>query len=354
MKRFVRIGLILGAAMLLGFAGCKTQVEPTPEPTVLSFTGTPYTVLAKGTDGTLGTKGTYVLFGDWPQTVKADSVTVDETNSVVMGAYTYYKGSDGAWYAKLSDEYFKVEPIKWRILTDDYSGKKLLLAENALINCTYCYYGDVNRNGGIYPNNYRESMVRAYLNGLSYSVKESNEAEQKTNKEFLGKGFLQTAFTEATQKMIAETDVDNSGDSTTDAAGKQSKSDGTDPEYPTDYTCVNTKDKIFLMSEKEVTTAEYGFADYDVYIDDGNGTKESSRIRMTTDYVKARCSAWQEIEEGYGGRWWLRSPYYEIVSPSGMEIGFYTAQAVYMDGSAGFCFVNDDWSCVVPALCLEN
>ena len=30
MKRFVRIGLILGAAMLLGFAGCQTQVEPSP------------------------------------------------------------------------------------------------------------------------------------------------------------------------------------------------------------------------------------------------------------------------------------------------------------------------------------
>ena len=29
MKRIVKIGLVLGATMLLGFSGCKTQVEPT-------------------------------------------------------------------------------------------------------------------------------------------------------------------------------------------------------------------------------------------------------------------------------------------------------------------------------------
>ncbi len=39
--------------------------------------------------GAVGTSGTYVLFGDCPQTIKAASVTVDETDSVVVGAFTF-------------------------------------------------------------------------------------------------------------------------------------------------------------------------------------------------------------------------------------------------------------------------
>ena len=153
-----------------------------------------------------------------------------------MGANTYYKGSDGAWYAKCTEKtnesgykysdgtdvaqdsanstkYFKVEPIKWRVLTNDYNGKKLLLAESILINCDYYGYYNVNRtigNSTVYPNNYKESRVRAYLNGLSYTKKESDSADQVTDSTFAGKGFLQTAFTSTAQNQIATTNVDNS------------------------------------------------------------------------------------------------------------------------------------------------
>ena len=298
----------------------------------IEFQTTSYTELPPETDGTAGTSGTYVNFGDWPQTIKADSVTVDETRRAVIGAYTYYKGSDGAWYAKLSSKYYKVEPIKWRVLTDNYNGKKLLLAESILINCAYYDYRNVNRTIGgstVDPNNYKESRVRAYLNGLSYTKKESDTSEQVTDNAFVGKGFLQTAFTASAQNQIAETTVDNSADSTTDSGNNLPKASS--------YACENTSDKIFLLSEQEVTTSAYGFAAYNVFKGDSNGTTESSRIRMTTDYAKASGA--------YQGRWWLRSPsdFYSCVCEMD-DIGFADHGSYVNYGNVG----------VVPALSLQN
>ncbi len=404
MKRFVRIGLILGAAMLLGFAGCTVEVN-NPEPitpksyavgisagiengtvtadkqtaqknetvtlTLAANAGykfgsisvkdasnnsvqttavtagtkytfvmpesnvtvsasfspdtpieTSYTVLDSGTTGTMGTSGTYVLFGYWPQTIKADSVTVDETNSKLAGAYTYYKGSDGAWYAKIKEnayetgykysngtdvaqdsansyKYFKVEPIKWRVLTDNYSGKRLLLAENILVNHRYAASS----------NNYANSEIRAYLNDT----------------------FWNTAFTDSEKSMIDETDVDNSAASTTDAGGNLTQA--------TSYACGTTKDKIFLLSEKEATTTGYGFASYSSY---GTG---NSRIRMTTDFAKA-SGAYQSTTAGYGGWWWLRSPIYSYSD---------YACYVYSDGDASdLLYVSCTVGGVCPALSLKN
>ena len=284
---------------------------------------TSYTVLDSGTTGTMGTSGTYVLFGYWPQTIKADSVTVDETNSKLAGAYTYYKGSDGAWYAKIKEnayqtgykysngttvaqnsadsyKYFKVEPIKWRVLTDNYSGKRLLLAESILVNHRYAASS----------NNYANSEIRAYLNGT----------------------FWNTAFTDSEKSMIDETDVDNSAASTTDAGGNLTQA--------TSYACGTTKDKIFLLSEKEATTTGYGFASYSSY---GTG---NSRIRMTTDFAKA-SGAYQSTTAGYGGWWWLRSPYYY----SSLD-----ARHVYYDGFAYnyTYYVYDANGGVCPALSLKN
>ena len=68
----------------------------------------------------------------------------------------------------------------WRVLTEDYtvpgenekpqsSGKALLLAENILTG-GICYYVGWNTRtitgaGTIYPNNYKYSTIRAWLNG---------------------------------------------------------------------------------------------------------------------------------------------------------------------------------------------
>ena len=271
-----------------------------------------------------------VEFGDFPQTIKADEVAVDETQSITRGAHTYYVGSDGNYYAKVNSNYYKVEPIKWRVLTKNYNStnKALLLAEN-ILTANVPFYEDYQNNRTIdsktvYPNNYMHSQVRAYLNGLDYQGKDAKVSTHKN------KGFLQTAFTEAAQSKIVTTTVDNSEDSTTDTGNNISKA--------TPCACDNTNDKIFLLSLKEVTTADYGF---DAYNSNGQG---NSRIRMTTDYAKAN-NAYQSGDTGYGGYWWLRSPYYITIRD---------ACYVYI---AGYAFSNLNVISpsygVVPALSIE-
>lgn len=281
-----------------------------------------------GTDGTAGTAATYVEFGDWPQSVLpvTSTVTVDETLSVIMGANTYYLGSDGNYYAKCAENaygtdddykyhdgtqagtggittrYFKVEPIKWRVLTDNYSGKKLLLAENILTaNVPYCNSSIFTRTVGsdtnIYPNNYKYSQIRAYLNGLDYYYYDLTSTETTKKTDYTGKGFLHTAFTQSAQALIAETVVDNSKETT-------GYSEST---YATEYACENTTDKIFLLSESEVINSDYGFAAYNSYV-------KKNRIRFVTDYAKANYAYQDSTRYGYGGYWWLRSPFYRYGS----------------------------------------
>lgn len=270
---------------------------------------------------------TYVYFGVFPKTVlPLDSTdTVDEEDFVEMGTTKYYKGSDGEYYAKVlenaygtgaeykyenkveqvkqksagSYRYFKVEPIKWKVLTTTYdidgdagsATGALLLAEDILTS-NVPYYEDKDNNRTIdgktvYPNNYKHSQIRAYLNGFSYQGQSGIVAQWN------GNGFLQTAFTEAAQEKIATIEVDNRAETT-------GYSEDT---YATTYVCENTNDKIFLLSESEVINSSYGFA---AYSSDGKG---NARIRMPTDYAKANY-ALQSSTDGYGGWWWLRSPYY--------------------------------------------
>ena len=312
------------------------------------------TALDAGTDGTAGTSASYVYFGDFPNTVKDSAVTVSETKTKVMGGLTYYLGSDGYWYAKCaenaygasytysngttvgqgstSEKYFRAEPIKWRVLTENYTdatgsptGKKLLLAENILTGSIKYYLDTSNRTIGgntVYPNNYKYSMIRAYLNG-------SYEADDTQATTYSGKGFLQSAFTSSAQSLIATMGVDNSAASTTDTGGSVTQA--------TAYACADTSDKIFLLSEKEVT--DYGFEAYDAY---GEG---NTRIRVTTDWARANYAQQSHID-GDGGWWWLRSP----ISNSKLS-----ALVVRSDGSDNSInhVVSDRGDAVVPALCVD-
>ena len=273
--------------------------------------------------------GTYKKFGDWPQTIMGAGVTVG-SGTLVRGGLTYHVGSDGNYYVKVtadpyedgytysdnsgvtegSDVYFKVEPIVWRVLTESYNstGKALLLAENILTGGIPYY---VERNGRtiigagtkegepdtVYPNSYKYSTIRAWLNG-----KYEDDDIQEKNKAYEGKGFLQTAFTEKAQKeIIVDTEVDNSARSTNPDSNGERWNSGVN-QYASE---TKTKDKIFLLSEQEVTMSDYGFAEYNAY---GQG---NTRIRVTTDYAKA-TGAYQSATAGSGGWWWLRSPNYSL------------------------------------------
>ena len=335
----------------------------------------------EGTLETATSSSTYIYFGVFPKTVvkqNADGsvlyeddgetvLTIDETTSVIMGANTYYKGSDREYYAKVTENardtgyiytdgttaqkaskngtrYFKVKPIKWRVLTKDYdidgdSGSNtgcLLLAEDILTS-TVPYFESYNTNRTIndktvYPNNYEHSQIRAYLNGINY---EGTSGQVST---WNDKGFLQTAFTASAQDLITTTTVDNSGESTSDATEKLTKADGTDSNYSTDYTCANANDKIFLLSEKEVTTTNYGF---ERYTSTGTG---NARIRITTDYAKANL-AYQNTSTGGEGYWWLRSPVYT----SSGKARYVTALGDPDHSDLVFMIIMG----VVPALCIS-
>ena len=283
---------------------------------------------------------TYVEFGDWPQTILKGDVEVYETKSKEMGMFTYYLGSDGNHYVKAEEKacevgykysdgsevkqkdesgspstrWFKVEPIVWRVLTEDYkdpdgksTGNALLLAEKIL-------------TGGIKwadsSNKYKESYIRQWLNGNS-GTGETSDYNGDT-------GFLQTAFTQSARELIADTTVDNSAASTNPASDKQ-WNDGKN-EYASD---TPTTDKVFLLSEAEATTGAHlkGLTDEDYGFDEysGSGTG-NTRIRVTTDYAKATGAYQGDPSAGYGGWWWLRSPSF------GSELN---ARGIKDDGDAG-------------------
>ncbi len=179
--------------------------------------------------------GDYVLFGEYPQTIKSDDVEVGE----VADKDGYYLGSDGCRYAKveasggyviefsngdeMKDEtyYFKVEPICWRIC-ENGSEEWYLLCDSVI---DYRQYHSWRGNGYTdQSNNYKNSDIRKWLNDDFYNV----------------------AFTLQQQEYIAVTEVDNSVAST----GYRKNP----------CACENTYDKIFLPSYAEIDR-------YDVDID---------------------------------------------------------------------------------------
>ena len=276
-----------------------------------------------------------VTFGSWPQTLKADGVSVDQNESLAVGELTYYAGSDGYWYAKLRDKYYKVEPIKWRVLDTRYNktaGKKLLLTESVLIGKLYADYDNTG-----HTNSYFNSKIRKWLN--SNSDKATNAVSDHGG----SGGFLKSAFTAAEQSVIAETSVDNSARSTNPDANAEQWNNGRN--LYAGGTVHETTDKVFLLSEQEVTTSAYGFDVYNAYKGDETHN-ESTRIRQTTDYAKA-SGANQSSTAGLGGWWWLRSPYYDH---------YQCADVVLTDGSAAENrkYVYYNYGGVVPALCVKD
>ena len=224
--------------------------------------------------------GGYILFGQYPQTIKSADVTVGD----VADEDGYYLGSDGERYAKVVADpyrgytfsdgsavtegntyYFKVEPIRWRILSES-DGSAFILADGIIANHYYHHTTSSTTIEGetVYANNYKHSDIRAWLNGE----------------------FLNTAFGEMAQSLIETTEVDNSLYST-----------GYDSNR---YADVNTFDKVFLLSYREVTNSEYGFSS------DG-GDRDTARRMTVSDYAR---STGAEMNTGSCSAWWLRSPYY--------------------------------------------
>ncbi len=251
-------------------------------------------------------EGDYIYFGEYPQTIKADDVTVDD----VADEDGYYLGSDGERYAKVvaapyasaygsgytfsdgsavtegNTYYFKVEPIRWRILSES-DGSAFILADRIIANKAY----DAGTGS---DNNYKNSDIRAWLNGE----------------------FMNTAFGEVAQSLIKTTEVDNSAYST----GYDSNP----------YACENTFDKVFLLSWREVVNSDYGFS------------SDTERRMTVSDYARS-TGTYMNTGSSYFdcGYWWQRSPcYYDSNS----------ARYVNNGGYVNYNSVSIDAYGVVPAL----
>lgn len=124
---------------------------------------------------------------------------------------------------KFGDVYwFKFEPIRWRILTRS-AQDIFVIGDIALDAREFNASLDprVRDDKVIYPNNYKESDIRKWLNDE----------------------FAKTAFDDVLMSKIEIGEVDNS-----------TPFNGND-----DYLCENTFDKVFLPSIAETTNVDYGF-----------------------------------------------------------------------------------------------
>ena len=257
-------------------------------------------------------EGNYIYFGEYPQTIKADDVTITDTQD----DRGYFLGSDGSYYAMVTATpytsgytfstgstvtsgnvyYFKVEPIRWRILSEE-NGEAFILCDSIIANVAYQpdhdnnYYTTANEvPEGTNANNYKYSNVRKWLNST----------------------FYETAFSNLESSVILTTEVDNSAKST-NLYGKETWFNS----GVNNYACENTNDKIFLLSTEEATNGNYGFESY-------HSIYDMARRMLTSDYSRA-TGAIMDTSTGYYGNgwWWQRSPFYSyrgqvcVIGPDG-------------------------------------
>lgn len=149
----------------------------------------------------------YIEFGLWPQSLKAENVKITEEQTKING-FSAFKGSDNNFYIKVEsaesysnkykfqdgteiengkEYFFRLEPIKWRILSGSGTEKALLFSEKIITGgikfyklkdseryyipgTGYLYKPREIDGNEIQPNNYEFSEVRAFLNGLNGEV----------------------------------------------------------------------------------------------------------------------------------------------------------------------------------------
>lgn len=228
-----------------------------------------------------------LTYGLYPQTnindfdlvSKLDTLTIPESN----GWYLY----NGEYYAKVSADpydsscvfdngttivsgttyWFKCEPIVWNVLSNNNG--EYYIVSSVLLDARY-YYNEAASSRTIdgqtvYPNNYKYSDIRTWLNAYFY------------NSAFaLGNEYIQT------------TTVDNSAATTENTSN--------------DHACANTEDKVFLPSYQDYINSDYGFST--------STNSTDTRCCRTTDWARAR-GAYYYTSSGsyqYNGDYWTRSP----------------------------------------------
>lgn len=254
----------------------------------------------------------YVNYGSYPQSHVGDEMLIAELNKLTETNDRGYYEYDGKEYAKITTspcnygtisvtdkqgeifyitfvysdgmvvrnaaiEWFAVEPIKWRIISENSDGSYQLFSEY-ILNTTVYFDGSFSRNINgveVCRNNYKYSNIRAWLNGYNGSDYNVEDYTQK--------GFFDLAFKSSEKDTIIIKEVDNSANTSGHLNNK--------------YVCENTFDKIYLLNYQDVYNTNYGF------------TNDLSRCSKVTDYAKALGTYWETAEQYFGyNSYWLRSP----------------------------------------------
>lgn len=263
--------------------------------------------------------GNTVTFGYFAKT-KLDS-TDGMTFSAEPARNGWYIGSDGKYYGKAGDDYYKVEPIEWDIYTDKFNnnncyenGSKLLLVSKDIIYGGIPYSeskANVTRTikgKTVYTNSYVYSNLRAFFNGYDYILD-----DETTSDKYKVQNFLNMAFTNTSRNKILTTVVKTDGESSNDISNSDwSRIDGTKGNDTTNYkpldndsgfpdiTEPDVSDKVFALSLYDYNNLAYGWSK------GGNGTDPSLK-KKPTDYAKAMGVA---VDANGFAKYMERTPHY--------------------------------------------
>ena len=182
---------------------------------------------------------------------------------MITGTSTYQK-TNGYMINNLY--WFKWEPIEWNIL-EKKDGAAFLMS-GLVLDSHEVYLNDTTQRTvdgkTVFPNNYKESTIRAWLNGEFYDL----------------------AFDELDQSLINITLVEN---------GETASGWDRDGNI-----CEDTMDRVFLLSYADVINTAYGFEE-DIRAED------AKRTLAMTDYAKCQGIKVESASPGSCG-WWLRTP----------------------------------------------
>ena len=227
-----------------------------------------------------------IIYGIYPQTHVSNTALLLSLNTLTTAESNGWYLYNNAYYAKLTAKpyesnytfddgtkivsgttyWFKCEPITWKMLESNNGEYKLLSTVLLDAHCYYSSKSDRTIDGKtIYPNNYKYSDIRSWLN----------------------KEFYNTAFS-LDNSYIQTTKVDNSASTTASSTNS--------------YACENTNDKVYLLSYQDYLNADYGFStSYSTY--------DTARQCKTTDYARAN-GAWYSTSSDHkkNGFYCARSP----------------------------------------------
>lgn len=177
---------------------------------------------------------------------------------------------------KESYRYFKFMPIRWRVLDIDTKNNTALIMADKAIDCK-CY----NIDGSVVT--WEDCTLRSWLNGYGSNIN-NNAIDYST----AGKSFYSVAFSDEEKAAILTSSVRNN---------KKDLPKG----YQTNPGN-NTEDKIYILSYKESTDANYGF--------DKEMGYDANRQLVASDYTSAMGSyLYSNKTTSYikTTQWWLRS-----------------------------------------------